>query len=66
MRIRHVPRERDDEVLDWIALRLSGVSANEIARRYGRKSAVVVQTINLVRDDDIAASPGENAERSYW
>jgi hypothetical protein len=43
MRIRDVPRETDDRVLDWLQLHERGVPWPEIARRYGIKSYQTVQ-----------------------
>jgi hypothetical protein len=43
MRIRDVPRETDDRVLDWLQLHERGVPWPEIARRYGINSYQTVQ-----------------------
>ena len=66
---RHnVPRSRDEEVLDWIARRAAGESANGIAKVAGKASAVVVQATNQVRDADLAESGEDPARvrRAYW
>lgn len=45
MPVRHVPRERDDQVLRWLDMHLNqGVSLAEIARREGLTSYHNVQT----------------------
>jgi len=43
-----VPRARDEELLDWLALRDEGLSYREIARRYGRNPGVVQTAIKNV------------------
>ncbi|MDG4650094.1 hypothetical protein P6F26_16725 [Roseibacterium sp. SDUM158017] len=44
VRVRHVPRERDDQVLQWLDLHLNkGVSMAEIARREGLAGWQTVQ-----------------------
>lgn len=63
--VRHVRRERDDEVLEWIALRRRGVTTTRIARDYYTSTATVTQATNAVRDAD-AAESGEGTRGAYW
>lgn len=49
LRIRHVPRERDEEVLEWLRLQDEGLSSGKIARRYGRNSGAVITATAKVR-----------------
>lgn len=43
-----VPRARDEEVLDWLALRDAGQSYNAIARAYGKNPGAVQAAIKAI------------------
>lgn len=47
-RIRSVPRERDEEVLNWLWLRDEKVSIHEIARRYNTSYQNIQGTLRNV------------------
>lgn len=48
-RVRSVPRERDEEVLEWIRLRESGWTWPQIAARFGvTKYQTVQQAVTAV------------------
>lgn len=51
-RVRFVPRERDDEVLRWLAMRDAGVPIAEIARRCGVKDYQSVQSAMKAVDEE--------------
>jgi DMSO/TMAO reductase YedYZ molybdopterin-dependent catalytic subunit len=56
---RLTPRESDERDLEWLRLRRAGLTAEEIASRYGvAKETVKVRTLE-VRTADIA-------EAAYW
>lgn len=48
IRIFDVPRARDEEVLDWLALRDAGQSYNAIARAYGKNPGAVQTAIKAI------------------
>ena len=68
VRIRHVSRERDEELLQWLAWRVKGHSASRIAGHSGRNTGVIVTATNNVRSAGLMES-GEDAgkvARAYW
>lgn len=71
MRIKHVPRSRDNIVLLWIKLRCAGKTASEIGRLSNMSTENVWATIERIKRDDIAAAikNGEDPEtvrKAYW
>ncbi len=70
MRIRHVPRPADDTLLSMLAMRHEGISATEIARRFGIAQQEVSRRTNEVRAADVAqaSSDAEACEiaGAYW
>ncbi len=65
VRVRDVPRSRDDEVLRWVRLRSIGFSTVEIAKRAKASAGYIVSTTNKVRDCDERES-GEDISSAYW
>lgn len=61
-------RARDEEVLDWIAMRLNGWSLGDVAAEFGTKPALVAQATNNVKKHDIAKSgePRGAVAGAYW
>ena len=47
-RIRHVPRESDEKLLEWLRLRDEGVSMAEIGRRFGKSYQAVQSALKAV------------------
>jgi ABC-type amino acid transport system permease subunit len=66
--IRNIPRERDVEILMWLAGRSAGGSIGQVARIFGQpKRCVSVATANVLAAD--LAESGEAAEivrAGYW
>ena len=54
MRVRSVPRERDDEILGWLAARVLGVPWAHLAQRAGIAVGTIKVTCRNVRDADRA------------
>ncbi len=65
MRIRHIPRERDEELLEWIRRKIDGWTWGEIARAFGRSAVSVQNACFNVRKAD-AAESGEDVTGAYW
>lgn len=68
LRIRHVPRERDEQLLGWLARRTFGESANAIARSVGQNAGQLIAATNAIRTADITESGEDRSvvERGYW
>lgn len=67
-RIRHVPRARDEEVLQWLDRRVRGESCAAIGAAFGVAERAVEAATRAVRAADLAES-GEDAarvRRGYW
>lgn len=66
--VKHVPRARDDELLRWIALRVAGWSAAQVAQRMGVSQSTVDMATREVRNADLAESgePPGVVDRAYW
>lgn len=62
MKIVHVPRKRDEQVLHALALRLAGFPWSQIAARIGVSIATISQACRGVRDADVAASCPREAQ----
>ena len=54
MRVRSVPRSRDDQVLGWLARRVLGWSWGRIASEAGDRPGNVATACRKVRDADRA------------
>ena len=54
MRVRSVPRARDEEVLGWLARRVLGWTWSRIAMEAGDQPGNVTTACRKVRDADIA------------
>lgn len=67
-RIISVPRERDDQVLRWLAMRHRGMSIAAVAKAEGVGAANVERATNCVVADDIKLSgePEATVRRDYW
>ena len=67
-RIKHVPRDRDEQLLDWLHWRSAGVPASGIARKVGKNSGIVIGATNTVRDADLAESGEDRGDvlTGYW
>lgn len=63
--VRHVPRSRDEEVLEWLARRSGGESAHAIAKSAGKSAGLVIRATNAVRAADQKASE-EDVTGGYW
>ena len=63
--IRHVPREKDELILSWIAARQAGVSAYRIAKEAGINNGIVSMSTNAVKKAD-AEESGEDVAEFYW
>ncbi len=68
MRIRFVPRDRDDELLRWIEQRCAGVSLTRIAADSGIfPEAIRVATLKVMEADLEESGEDKNAvRRRYW
>lgn len=71
--VRHVPRERDELVLQWLAWRAAGHGAKSIATRFGVSDySVVRKATSGVMNDDMSFGPEawgdtiDEIERAYW
>lgn len=53
-RIMPVSRERDEELLDWLACFEGGESAYSIAKRCGKNPGVVLRAIKKVYAEEVA------------
>lgn len=62
------PRERDERVLAWLALRSAGWGCAAIARAYGVPRSEVHVSCDRVRADDLKYSgePEDIVKAGYW
>lgn len=67
-RIAKVPRERDDQVLRWLAMRCRGLSIKKVAKAEGVKASTVERATREVMKDDLELSgePEGTVRRAYW
>lgn len=56
LRIRDVPRERDEHLLEMLHMRVSGMTAGQIARRLGTSQQNVSEATGNVLAADLAES----------
>ncbi len=65
IRIQFVPRERDEELLEWIYLRVAGWRWIDIARIAGKRGGHIQMACEGVRRAD-REEGGEDVEGAYW
>lgn len=67
-RVRHVPRERDEEVLSMLAMRHRGVTTGAIAFLFRCRPDAVVAATRAVLAADIKESgePEGRVREGYW
>jgi len=65
VRVVSIPRDRDEQLLDWIAWRVEGFTPSEIANHSNVGRGAVARATDLVRKSD-AAESGESIEGAYW
>lgn len=62
----HVPRERDDAILQMLRLRTLGHSPSAIGERLGISAANVRITTNTIKAADLYESGEPDAAAGYW
>jgi hypothetical protein len=67
---RRADRADDEMHLKWIAMRVNGVSAEDIGLRFARTASHVRVATNRVMSDDLThcgpVDNGEDVRRAYW
>ena len=64
--IPHVPRERDEELLQWIRWREKGFAMRRIAAIAGTNPGAIVNATNKVRNADRKESGEPQSLSRYW
>lgn len=59
-------RQNDEQILDWIRMRVDGMSASEAARATGHEPRHVSSATNKIRAADIAESGETDVALAYW
>jgi transposase len=68
-KIINMPREDDERLLAWVAMRAKGHDAKTVAEQFGVTVQRVINATNNVMKDDLDYSKDEptgRIRRSYW